>query len=423
MSFAPNYTPTVGFATEESNQTAGRSTVRTPAVDNELANISSSINAINSNLKKIQRDDNKLMDASVEPHTLSEQTRAILSVGNTNPRGNWTANTNYAFKDIVMFSNVAQICITPHNSGTVFTQSFWMPISGDGTSAANAAAAASSAASAAASASSATSSAASASSSASSASTSAGNAATSEVNSSNSASSAATSAASAADSAANAALNVDFPEVAFDQAADFLVFSDTSDSNKKKKVKSGLGILDRTGLAGQILTAQGPGSAPIWRDKFGNSAVIATTSGSAIDFTGIPSSASRITMFVDDVGTSGSSPLLVQGGSGAIETSAYSSTGSAIQGTAAGATGTASGFQLSNTDGGATWVRRGVVVLVKKPGTNTWELTSTLSVSGAANDRTEFAAGRKTFSGVLDRIRLSISSGAFSTGSVAISWE
>ncbi|KAF0844320.1 hypothetical protein FNL37_1764 [Methylovorus glucosotrophus] len=335
MSFAPNYTPTVGFATEESNQTAGRSTVRTPAVDNELANISSSINAINSNLKKIQRDDNKLMDASVEPHTLSEQTRAILSVGNTNPRGNWTANTNYAFKDIVMFSNVAQICITPHNSGTVFTQSFWMPISGDGTSAANAAAAASSAASAAASASSATSSAASASSSASSASTSAGNAATSEVNSSNSASSAATSAASAADSAANAALNVDFPEVAFDQAADFLVFSDTSDSNKKKKVKSGLGILDRTGLAGQILTAQGAGVAPAWdADKYlgigqaygSNLAGVSrffnttyTNTGSKPRFVSVgvtfPAASSQVTLLVDghQVGFAGSSSVVIAG--------------------------------------------------------------------------------------------------------------
>lgn len=148
MSYAPNYSPTVGFATEESNSEAGRSTVRTVAVDTELANISSSINGLNTNLKKLQRDDGKFLDAILEPYALSEQTRALIAASGCNPRGNWQQNTDYARLDIIQYSNIAQICLDSHNSGTVFTQSYWLPISGDGTSAANAAAAAASASSA-----------------------------------------------------------------------------------------------------------------------------------------------------------------------------------------------------------------------------------------------------------------------------------
>lgn len=145
MSFAPNYSPTVGFATEESNSVAGRSTVRTVAVDNELANISSSINGLNANIKLLQRDDGKFKDAILEPYALSEQTRALIAASGCNPRGLWEQNTSYARLDIIQYSNIAQICLEAHNSGTVFTQSYWLPISGDGTSAANAAAAAASA--------------------------------------------------------------------------------------------------------------------------------------------------------------------------------------------------------------------------------------------------------------------------------------
>lgn len=141
MSYAPNYTPTVGFATEETNSVAGRSTVRTVAVDNELANISSSINGLNTNLKKLQRDDGKFLDAILEPYALSEQTRALIASSGCNPRGNWAQNTDYARLDIIQYSNIAQICMEPHNSGTVFAQAYWLPISGDGASAANAAAA------------------------------------------------------------------------------------------------------------------------------------------------------------------------------------------------------------------------------------------------------------------------------------------
>jgi hypothetical protein len=208
MSTAPNYTPGTSFADDEANNVAGRSLVKTSSLDTEFANVSTSINDININLQALQRDDNKLKDGIIEPYALSEQTKALIAVGGCTPRGTWAPDTDYNYKDVIQRSNIAQICLQSHNSGSSFTQSFWLPISGDGTSAANAAAAAASASAASSSQSAAASSASTAATSASAASTSATNAATSATNASNSAYSANTSATNAANSAAEAAQSV-----------------------------------------------------------------------------------------------------------------------------------------------------------------------------------------------------------------------
>jgi hypothetical protein len=148
MSQAPNYDPTVSFATEETNQVAGRSTVRTTAIDNELANISSSINALNTNLQLIQRDDGKLLEGVVETFALSEATRALIA-GRGVPRGEWQPSTDYAVSDVVQDGVVAYLCYTAHTSGLAFSASgFWITISGDGSSLVNAQDAAASAAAA-----------------------------------------------------------------------------------------------------------------------------------------------------------------------------------------------------------------------------------------------------------------------------------
>jgi|GEM_PF-452249 len=135
MSQAPNYTPAVSFATEETNSVAGRSTVRTVAIDTELANASSSINAINTNLKLLQRDDGKPKDFIIEPYALSEQTRALISAGG-NPRGIWNAATSYSVGDCVTNTGFAYLCVSAHTSSSVFDSNLWMSISGDGSAAA-----------------------------------------------------------------------------------------------------------------------------------------------------------------------------------------------------------------------------------------------------------------------------------------------
>lgn len=132
MSYAPDYTPTNSFADDETNQVSGRSTVKTEELDAQFADISSAHNDLNANVKKIQRDDDKLRDFIVEPYALSEQTRSMLVAAGKNIRGEWLPFVNYAVGDLVQRNAVAYICQTAHNSGPAFNLGFWIAISGDG---------------------------------------------------------------------------------------------------------------------------------------------------------------------------------------------------------------------------------------------------------------------------------------------------
>lgn len=144
MSNAPNYTPSVGFATEETNAAAGRSTLRTVAVDNELANIESSVNAINDNIKLLQRDDGKIKDKLIEPFMLSDAVALSFRTGG-NPRGDWQTLTAYSPGDIVTHLGLTYMCQTAHTSGASFDGTKFQSLNNDGSSALSAQSAAASA--------------------------------------------------------------------------------------------------------------------------------------------------------------------------------------------------------------------------------------------------------------------------------------
>jgi hypothetical protein len=142
-------------------------------------------------------------------------------------------------------------------------------------------------------------------------------------------------------------------------------------------------------------------------------AVAAT--GTAIDFTGIPSWVRRITVMFDAVSTNGASNILVRLGTAAsgILTTGYASTGSAIQGTAVGANSFTTGFAMSNTDGAsASYVRYGQMTISRQREDQIWTFSSILGVTGAASARTEHGAGAgSTAGGALDRIRITTANG------------
>jgi len=54
---------------------------------------------------------------------------------------------------------------------------------------------------------------------------------------------------------------------------------------------------------------------------------VASTSGTSIDFTSIPSWVKRVTVMFNGVSTSGANNLLIQIGAGSVETTGYVSTG------------------------------------------------------------------------------------------------
>lgn len=122
MPLTPAYNPSASFANDETNQVAGRSTVRTAALDTELANISSSINASKANLEKLQRDDGKLRDGCVELYHLSPSSQAALQT-KVSPRGQWASATVYAAGDLVEFASASYVCPVGqgHTSGAFAT--------------------------------------------------------------------------------------------------------------------------------------------------------------------------------------------------------------------------------------------------------------------------------------------------------------
>lgn len=148
-----------------------------------------------------------------------------------------------------------------------------------------------------------------------------------------------------------------------------------------------------------------------------------TTSGTAIDFTGIPSWVKRITVMFNGVSTSGSSIIQLQLGAGSIDTtSTYLGYGTVVTNlVGVGGFGFTTGFVTNNFQTAAdTWY--GHIVFTNITG-NTWTATSCLG--NPANTRTATLGGSKALSGTLDRVRITTVNGTdtFDAGSINILYE
>lgn len=115
------YTPVTDFSADEVANTGGRSTVRTAALDAELANIETTLDGVLVNLSLVQRDDGEIRDARVKLHTLSTEVKALLSAGQGLPRGAWVTATAYALRDLVTQGASTYICCVAHTSGVFAT--------------------------------------------------------------------------------------------------------------------------------------------------------------------------------------------------------------------------------------------------------------------------------------------------------------
>jgi hypothetical protein len=148
--------------------------------------------------------------------------------------------------------------------------------------------------------------------------------------------------------------------------------------------------------------------------------VQASTSGTSIDFTSIPSWAKRITVMFAEVSTSGTSDVLVQlGDAGGIENTGYVST-SNIYNNASGTAG------VNRTDGFAVYYASSTHLLtghmlLTKIDANSWvsshagKLVTTGAIGGA---------GSKTLSDTLTQVRITtVNADTFDAGSINISYE
>ena len=186
---------------------------------------------------------------------------------------------------------------------------------------------------------------------------------------------------------------------------------------------------DSTGTM-QIKTGTGAGTTAITIDAsqnvtFTNSVIrsgtaVASTSGTSIDFTSLPTGLKRITVMFSGVSLSGTSHPLVQVGSGSVLTSGYISTGNTItQSSTTGGLSSTAGFVIAV--GAAASAFSGHMVLTLVSG-SLW-----VSSHNGLNSTTNVCCGggNVTIGGTLDRVRITTVNGTdtFDAGSINILYE
>jgi hypothetical protein len=144
-----------------------------------------------------------------------------------------------------------------------------------------------------------------------------------------------------------------------------------------------------------------------------------TTSGTSIDFTGVPSWAKRVTVMFNGVSNSGASNMMVQLGAGSIQATGYKSVAS-NSGTAVANT---TGF-LVTTAVVAASLYSGLATFMLISG-NIWVMASVIAQDQTGGAGGSTAGGTVTLTGTLDRLRLTSVTGtdAFDAGSVNIIYE
>ena len=146
-----------------------------------------------------------------------------------------------------------------------------------------------------------------------------------------------------------------------------------------------------------------------------------TASGTAVDFTGIPSWVRRITVSFSGVSTNGTSLLQIQlGTSGGVQTTGYSGVG-----------WMANTLNAASSNGliihgymAAAYLIDGVGVLTcVNSSTGTWAFS--IVSSGGLSGTGSVGSGAKTLSGTLDRVRITTVNGTdtFDAGTINVMYE
>lgn len=132
-----------------------------------------------------------------------------------------------------------------------------------------------------------------------------------------------------------------------------------------------------------------------------------STSGTSIDFTGIPSWAKKITVMFNGVSTNGTSVVQIQLGSGSIQTTGYISVGTLT-----------TGFGTPSSAVTASDNRYGNFIL-SSMGSNIWTISGGCVLNGTTYGG---VGGGVTLSGTLDRIRITTVNGTdtFDAGQINI---
>ena len=151
---------------------------------------------------------------------------------------------------------------------------------------------------------------------------------------------------------------------------------------------------------------------------------VASTSGTSINFTSVPSWVKRITVMFNNVGTSDAAPLLIRLGSGSTTSTGYVSTGtygntsntfSNVQNT--------TGFYIAKAQTVDRLYALYTIALLDAA-TNTWSCTGSFAGSSSVV-AIGWTAGGVSLAGTLDRVVITASNGTatFTAGTINILYE
>ena len=90
-------------------------------VDLELNTAKLTLDDLNANIALIQRDDGKLLNASVHKDAFDAGALALLNADGFTPKGNWSAGATYAVNDLVDFNNATYLATAAHTSSSAFS--------------------------------------------------------------------------------------------------------------------------------------------------------------------------------------------------------------------------------------------------------------------------------------------------------------
>jgi hypothetical protein len=188
-----------------------------------------------------------------------------------------------------------------------------------------------------------------------------------------------------------------------------------------------------------IVTGSGSGATAVTVDGSGNMVItgtitasggvsggirsgtaVASTSGTSIDFTSLPTGIKRITIMFQGVSTSGTSVIILQLGAGSVTTSGYlgtASINSSATVTAAYTTGFGISQQIVSTD-----VQHGSYIITNI-NSNSW--VCGVNMSESSRPATSQGAGSISLGGTLDRVRITTVNGTdtFDAGTINIFYE
>jgi hypothetical protein len=147
---------------------------------------------------------------------------------------------------------------------------------------------------------------------------------------------------------------------------------------------------------------------------------VASTSGTSIDFTSIPSWVKRITVMLNGVSTSGTSlPMIQLGDAGGIEATGYTGDSAQIH-TGAGGSALSTGFSINTNAATNVLYGQAIISYFKS---NTWMFAFVGGTTG--NPLVLVTGGAKILSDTLTQLRITTVNGTdtFDAGSINIMYE